>query len=783
MSDDTVTINVDGRDLQARKGAMLIEVTDTAGIYIPRFCYHDRLSVAANCRMCLVEVEKAPKPLPACATPVMDGMVVRTRSELAVNAQKSTMEFLLINHPLDCPICDQGGECELQDLAMGYGSSVSRYTERKRVVKDKNIGPLVQTDMTRCIHCTRCVRFGEEIAGLRELGATGRGEHMEIGTYIEKAMNSELSGNVIDLCPVGALTAKPYRYTARAWELREFPTIAGHDAVGSNIALHVKGRVAKRVVPRANDAINEVWISDRDRFSYEGLNHADRALQPLAREQDGRWREIDWEEAFQRLAGALRNCLEQHGPAQLAALVSPGATTEEGYLAQKLLRTLGSGNIDHRLRQADFSGDADSDGVAWLGMQIAELEQVDAALLVGTVLRAEQPMLNHRLRKAALRGARVTFVNPVRTDWNFGPVQELTGGGDAMVAWLAAIADALDAGADPALPRADADAVAAVAAALREADRPVCLLGPLALAHPSAAVIGRLLADIARACGAGFATLPDGGNGAGLTLAGAVPHRGPGLAPAAPAGLAVPGMIAGNMKAVLTLGIEPAHDSLNAAGVAGMLAGADFVCAMSAYADAAVKEYADLILPVALFPENEGSFINGEMRRQAFAPAVKAPGEARPAWKVLRMLGEYLELQGFDYLSVDEVRAAVNVPEAGVPVAQAPATPAFSPLPAGAATLVPMIAPFSTDAMVRHARALQAAAGAADGKVHISPVLAAAAGIADGDRVILEAAGGRIEAVAMLDAHLDDDVVAVHTGGSLTAGLNAWYGPASVTRA
>ena len=418
MSDNSITIEIDGKEVEARPGQMLIEVTDRVGNYVPRFCYHDKLSVAANCRMCLVEVEKAPKPLPACATPVMNGMKVHTRSELALDAQKSVMEFLLINHPLDCPICDQGGECELQDLAMGYGRDVSRYQEKKRVVQDKNIGPLVQTDMTRCIHCTRCVRFGEEIAGLRELGATGRSEFMEIGTYVEKSMASELSGNVIDLCPVGALTSKPFRFTARTWEMTQHDGIAAHDGVGSNIHFHVKDGRVKRVVPAENEDINEVWLSDRDRFSYEGLNSAERLTAPMIKDKQG-WREVDWQTALERAAGRLREVIDRDGADHVGALVSPSATCEELYLAQKFMRGAGSGNIDHRLRQTDFSDQDAESAYPGLGMTLSEVEKLDAALIIGGFPRKDQPIFNHRLRKAVTAGARVMAINPVDFGFNF----------------------------------------------------------------------------------------------------------------------------------------------------------------------------------------------------------------------------------------------------------------------------------------------------------------------------------------------------------------------------
>ena len=401
---EKIKIEVDGQEIEARPGSMLIEATDAAGIYVPRFCYHKKLTVVANCRMCLVEVERAPKPMPACATPVMEGMKVYTRSEKAVSAQHATMEFLLINHPLDCPICDQGGECELQDLAMGYGSGISQFTEGKRVVRDKDIGPLVQTEMTRCIHCTRCVRFGEEIAGLRELGATGRGEHMEIGTYVQKSMSSELSGNVIDLCPVGALTNKPYRYSARTWELKQFDGIAPHDGLGSNVHFHVKGQTVKRIVPKENNNINETWLSDRDRYSYQGLNHAARATLPRIK-VDGKWKDFSWDDALDAVSSGL---LEQanKAPDETVALASASSTTEEFYLLQKITRGLKTNNVDHRLRQTDFSYQEAEPLYPAIG-NLADLENADAVLLVGAYPRHEQPLLNLRIRKAALKGCKI----------------------------------------------------------------------------------------------------------------------------------------------------------------------------------------------------------------------------------------------------------------------------------------------------------------------------------------------------------------------------------------
>ncbi len=530
---DTVTIEVDGRKLSARKGQMLIEVTDASGIYIPRFCYHNKLSIAANCRMCLVDVEKAPKPLPACATPVAEGMVVHTRSDRARTAQKSTMEFLLINHPLDCPVCDQGGECELQDLAVGYGKDVSRYAEAKRIVKDRDIGPLISTDMTRCIHCTRCVRFGQEVAGVMEFGGLGRGEHMEIRTFLDRSVDSELSGNVIDLCPVGALTSKPFRYTARPWELDDHASISPHDCVGANINVQVRRGTVMRVLPRDNEAVNECWLADRDRFSYEALKGEDRLRVPMIR-RGTEWEETDWATAFEFTVAGLKKVLEEHGPESLGALASPISTLEEFYLLQKLVRALGSGNVDHRLRQTDFSDDAAAPLFPSLGRPIAELENLDGALLIGANPRKDQPLINLRLRKSALKGARVFAINPVDYDFSYRLAGKVIAGPAQMVRALAGVARALSALKKAEWPAAFAKhfrdvkpgvSEQAMAEALQQSSRASVLLGSFALSHPQAAALRSLAQYVADLCGAKLGQLPDA-NGAGAWLAGCVPHRG-----------------------------------------------------------------------------------------------------------------------------------------------------------------------------------------------------------------------------------------------------------------
>ncbi|MEJ2654850.1 MAG: NADH-quinone oxidoreductase subunit NuoG, partial [Acidihalobacter sp.] len=560
MSEQQVTIQIDGVSYPAPRGAMLIEVADAHGIEIPRFCYHKKLSVAANCRMCLVEVERAPKPLPACATPVQDGMKIHTRSPLALAAQQGTMEFLLINHPLDCPICDQGGECELQDVAMGFGRDVSSYVEAKRVVPDPDIGPLVATDMTRCIHCTRCVRFGDEIAGLRELGATGRGENMRIGTFVAHTMTSELSGNVIDLCPVGALTAKPSRFSGRAWEMIQHAGIAAHDCIGSNVYAHtLRGQIV-RVVPRENESLNETWISDRDRFAYEGLNAADRVLVPKIKVR-GRWKDTDWDTALARVADGLRG----HAPETIGALAAPGATLEEGYLLQKLLRGMGVRSIDHRLRQSDF-GDAARDPLfPWLGQSVEELESNEAVLLVGANPRKDQPILGHRLRKAALEGARIMDINPRAFETTHDMAVRHTVAPQAMGEALADLLSAVCGRTDDEPPawlgrREPADWALQMAEHLDTAQNAGVLLGPQALNHPDHARLRALAGEIAARTGAVLGYLPEGGNAPGAWVAGVLPHRGHGGQALAEPGLDAQAMCAQPRSAYVLYGVEPDYD-------------------------------------------------------------------------------------------------------------------------------------------------------------------------------------------------------------------------------
>jgi NADH-quinone oxidoreductase subunit G len=659
MSDDTVNIEVNGVAVKARKGQMIMQATDPVDIYIPRFCYHDKLSVAANCRMCLVEVEKAPKPLPACATPVSEGMKVFTRSPKAVAAQRATMEFLLINHPLDCPICDQGGECELQDLALGYGRDIARFSERKRVVKDKNLGPLVSTDMTRCIHCTRCVRFGAEIQGYPQMGATGRGEHMEIGTYIEHSVDHELSANIIDLCPVGALNNKPFRYHARAWEMTQAALVSPHDAFGTNLYAHVLRGKLMRMVPRDNEQINETWIADRDRFGFEGMYSADRSEKPMLA-IDGTLRVVDWEVALNEAAERLQKARVTHGGPAIGFLSTPSGTVEELYLLAQIARGLGSPNIDHRLRQLDFRAQESEAAFPHLGLTIADVEALEGALIVGSDLRREMPLLAHRLRKAAVKGgAKVAFLNPRRFDYMF-PVAAYSSAD--LVGELSALLHAAAQAAGKPVPPGTAaanvsDEHRAMIGALTHGTRRAVILGTLAQRHPAYVQLKSLASALANLCDATVGFITEGANAAGAYLAGAVPHREPGGAPARHVGLAVRAMLDSPRKAyVLFGGIDPLQDlSENKA-----LQAAELVIAITTHLPESLKSLVHVVLPMGTFAETSGTYVNAEGRWQSWAGAAKPLGESRPGWKILRVLANLLNLHGVDYDSSEQVRDALK---------------------------------------------------------------------------------------------------------------------------
>ncbi|WP_018946354.1 NADH-quinone oxidoreductase subunit NuoG [Thioalkalivibrio sp. AKL17] len=794
---DLVTVEIDGQTLQAPKGTMLIEVADEADIRIPRFCYHKKLSVAANCRMCLVEVERAPKPLPACATPVMDGMKVYTQSPLAISAQKGTMEFLLINHPLDCPICDQGGECELQDVAMGYGESVSQYTEAKRVVHDKDIGPLIETEMTRCIHCTRCVRFGEEIAGVRELGATGRGEDMRIGTYVEKTVAHELSGNVIDLCPVGALTAKPSRYGARAWEYAQAPSIAPHDAVGSNIAAHTYDGRVMRVVPRDNEAVNETWISDRDRFSYAGLYAEDRVTTPRIK-RDGQWQDVDWETALQHAVEGLRKV----APERIGGLFSPSLSLEEHYLGQKLLRGLGVRDIDHRMSQQDFRDDDAAPLFPWLGSPIADLDRADAILLVGTNPRREQPLLAHRLRKAALNhDARVTLVHNQLLDLTYPVAAQLVGNEHDQVMALAGIAGRIAAAGEGLPPRLEKIVKAAqsddpdtreaferAARSLLDGEQGHVLLGADAMASPAFATLRALAGWIARHTGARLGYMPEGANAAGAWLAGVLPHRGVAGQALETSGRPAPEMMNEGRDAFVVAGLEPGRDGHDPVAFQQAVREAGFVVALTAFADAELQASADVLLPVATSFESSGTFVNAEGRWQSFRAASRAPGEARPGWKVWRVLGNLFAQKGFDYLDSPAVRDelkglladvsfdnTVNLNRVHVEEPEI-ADPGKRGLRRVASRSL-----YATDPLVRRAEPLQRSPeGQLANAVQVHPD--SAGGIPDGSRVRVQQGRAEAELTLVLDDSVPPGLAITLTGGA-AAPLGAPGEPVTLARA
>ncbi len=710
MAEEFVNIEINGKPVKARKGEMIIRVTDAAGDYVPRFCYHEKLAVAANCRMCLVEVEKAPKPLPACATPVMEGMKVFTRSPKAIAAQRAVMEFLLINHPLDCPICDQGGECELQDLSLGFGRDYSRFSERKRSVPDENLGPLIATDMTRCIHCTRCIRFTEEIAGIQELGMIGRGEQMKVRRYIETTVNHELSGNVIDLCPVGALVSKPYRFTARAWEMTAVPMISPHDGVGSNLYGHVlRGRLM-RVAPRQNEAINEIWLADRDRFSYEGVYSADRLQRPMVRE-NGVWVETDWQSALAKAAEGLR----AHA-GSLGVLAGPSSTLEELYLAGRIARGLGSANIDSRLRQSDARDQANDPLFPSLGMRIAEIDTLDGLLVVGSNLRREVPILAHRVRKAALRGAQVAFVNPAAFRYYFPLAASLESSSAALVSDLAAVLGAALETAGKSAPvhlaqvvgsAAIGEAHRAAAAALARGQKRAVWLGALALRHPRFADLRALAAVIAQTTGASFGVLAEGANAAGAYLAGAVPHRAPGGKPADKVGLSAAQMLAQPLSGYLLLGTEPWLDVPDSAAER-TLGQAQFVVAVTPFASETLRRIAHVLLPAGTFAETSGTYVNLEGLWQSQTGAAQPVGEARPGWKILRVLGTLLDLAKFDYLSSEQIREELAaLCGAGTAYAAPAYSAAHTVAPGAGAVRVVDLPMYQIDPLVRRAASLQ----------------------------------------------------------------------------
>ncbi len=640
-----VEIELDGQKVEVAEGSMVMHAAEKAGTYIPHFCYHKKLSIAASCRMCLVEVEKAPKPMPACATPVTQGMIVRTKSDKAIHAQKSVMEFLLINHPLDCPICDQGGECQLQDLAVGYGASSTRYEEEKRVVKPKDVSPLISMqEMTRCIHCTRCVRFGQEIAGVMELGMVHRGEHAEITTVKDDTIDSELSGNMIDICPVGALTSKPFRYSARTWELSRRKSVSPHDSTGANLIVHVKNHKVMRVLPFENDDVNECWIADRDRFSYEALDSAERLTKPMLK-QGGQWVEVDWQTALEYIANGVQCITKENGAGALGALVSPHSTVEELYLAGALMRGLGSPNLDYRLRHGDLRK---SQGVRWLGRSVASLSQLQSVLVVGSNLRKDHPLFAQRIRQAARKGCTVLSIDNAVRDWAMPVAQTLVANHGA---WLQALADVAAAlaqekgvSAPVAQGRADEPTARAIAQALLRGEHKAVLLGNAAAHHAQASELLALAGWIAQQADATVGYLTEAANTVGAQWMQALPGEG---------GMDAAQMLQGKLKGLFLLNNEPEFDSAAGAQAVAALGKVEMVVTLSPFKTN--LEFSDVLLPIAPFTETSGSFVNAEGRLQSFHAVVRPLGETRPGWKVLRVLGNLLGLQGFDFETSQDV--------------------------------------------------------------------------------------------------------------------------------
>jgi len=779
-----IEIELDGKKVEVTEGSMVMHAADKAGTYIPHFCYHKKLSIAANCRMCLVDVEKAPKPMPACATPVTQGMIVRTKSPKALQAQKGVMEFLLINHPLDCPICDQGGECQLQDLAVGYGASSSRYDEDKRVVFPKDVGPLISMqEMNRCIHCTRCVRFGQEVAGVMELGMIHRGEHSEITTIVGDTIDSELSGNMIDICPVGALTSKPFRYSARTWELSRRKSVSPHDSVGSNLIVQVKNHQVMRVVPLENEDVNECWIADRDRFSYEALNGDDRLTKPMIK-QGGVWKEADWPTALEYVTRGLTQIAAEHGAKSVGALAAAHSTVEELHLLAKLMRGLGSENVDVRTRHADFSNTAAAGNARWLGMPIAGLNSLQRVLVIGSFLRKDHPLLAQRIRQATRRGAKVHSIHAMHDDWLMTMASQQSVAPSGWVQALADVAVAIGAsngGAAPAHGTAT-DAAKAVASSLLSGERKAILLGNAAAQHPQAAMLLALANWIGEQTGASVGYLSEAANSVGAQLVRALPGKG-GLNAGQMLG-ATPGSA---LKAALLLNLEPALDAADAAAAQAALTAAEMVVVMSPFRSAGL-DVADVMLPVAPFTETSGTFVNAEGRAQSFHGVVRPLGETRPAWKVLRVLGNMLGLQGFDFETSEDVRGEAIGDVASIAakldnrVYGNDGAPAQGVSAAGTLERLADVPIYASDSLVRRAPALLHTADARGPMASLPASLWTSLGLSAGDQVRIAQGGGTAVLVARLDPTLAENVVRVPAGHPATAGLGAMFGSLTVAK-
>ncbi|QWE05554.1 NADH-quinone oxidoreductase subunit NuoG [Polynucleobacter sp. JS-JIR-II-50] len=770
-----VEIELDGKTVEVPQGSMVMHAANKLGTYVPHFCYHKKLSIAANCRMCLVEVEKAPKPLPACATPVTQGMKVFTHSAKAVEAQRSVMEFLLINHPLDCPICDQGGECQLQDLAVGYGKSNSRYDEEKRVVFHKNVGPLISMqEMTRCIHCTRCVRFGQEVAGVMELGMVNRGEHSEITTFVGQTVDSELSGNMIDLCPVGALTSKPFRYAARTWELGRKRSVSPHDSLGANTTVQTKANKVMRVVALENEAINECWISDRDRFSYEGLNSADRVTTPMVK-QGGEWLDTDWQSALDYVAHSLKTISAESGPESIGALAHPISSTEELHLLQKLVRGLGSNQMETRLRQTDVKAAASA---PWLGMSIAKINELDRVLVIGSFLRKDQPVLAARIRTASKRALQVLRIDAGGDDWLISS----SGISAAPSAWLNALSEV-------ALAVAKAKSVTApvgtfnltispaaqkIADSLLSGESKAVLLGSAAIAHHHASDLHVMAQFIADQTSATLGFLPVGGNAVGASLVNAN-------------GVGVESVLSGERRAVILMNIEPDSDLPNPAAARAALAKANTVIALSAYKSADLMEVADVILPTSVFSETVSTFVNLEGRVQTVQPSVKPLGDSRSAWKVLRVLGGLLGLDGFLFNAPEEVLGEalddgycnrLNNKTTSSSIANGNLAP-FNGFERLADVNI-----YAGDQIVRRSSALQLTRDAKRGnQVGLNKITFAELGLKEGDAVRVTQDSHSVDMPATLEVNLAPGAVRISAGTMASAKLGSMFGPVTISKA
>ncbi len=778
-------IEIDGKKLTVPQGSTVMEAAHSVGTHIPHFCYHKKLSIAANCRMCLVEVEKAPKPLPACATPVTDGMKVHTHSDLARKAQQGVMEFLLINHPLDCPICDQGGECQLQDIAVGYGGSSSRYQEEKRVVVGKDMGPLVSAEeMSRCIHCTRCVRFTEEIGGYQEIGMANRGEFSEILPFLGKTVNSEISGNVIDLCPVGALTSKPFRYSTRAWELSRRKSVSPHDGLGSNLIVQVKQNQVMRVLPLENESINECWISDRDRFSYEGLNSEKRLKTPMIK-FDGKWHDTDWQTALDYVVKGLKGSSGDRAKSEIGFLASPYSTNEELYLVQKLARGFGVDNIDYRLRRSDFSADALKTGAEWLGSSIAELASAKSILVVGSSQRKEQPLLASRLRQAVKKGSELNVIHVaseelltrVNAAITVSPLALVNAFAQVLKAVVAAKSGESQIDLSTVTVSADAERIAQ---SLVNAETASIVLGNVAQHHPSFAELVSIAQEIARVSGARFGVLSEAGNSVGAELAGVVPTRGA-FGKSVTAGLNAAAMIAAPRKAYVLVNTEVDFDSYNPQAAVAAMKAAETVIALTSFASEGLLDYADVLLPIAPFTETAGSFVNMEGTLQTFNGVVRPLGETRPAWKVLRVLGNMLDVAGFDYTSVEEVRAewlAGN--ELSAALSNTLSSVKADAKVATGLVRVGEVPLYQSDAIVRHAESLQATRDAAAPVASAPASVLAAAGVTAGSEVTVRQGSGEIKVRLVADDSLPEGVVRLAAAHVATVALGGMFDPIEI---